>query len=109
MEKKLRAQFFRHLPGLESMVDYAEMSTPLSTDHYVRPVAGSIYGLEPTPKRFKTAWLRPRAPIRDLFFAGAEVATVGVMGAMMGGVVAVGSAEPAGTLNLLRRVAKRPS
>jgi all-trans-retinol 13,14-reductase len=105
--KKLERQLLRHMPGLSPMLDYAELSTPLSTDHFVRPMRGSIYGLEPTPARFKTSWLRPRAPIRDLFFAGSEVTTVGVMGAMMGGVIAVASAEPAGAFRLLRPVVKR--
>ena len=94
MQEQLLDQFFKKMPGLKPMLDYAELSTPLSTDHFVRPVAGSIYGLEPTPERFQNRWLRPRAPIKGLFFAGSEVATVGVIGAMMGGVLAAASAEP---------------
>ena len=82
------------------MVDYVELSTPLSTDHFVRPVGGSIYGLEPTPERFQNRWLRPRSPVSGLFFAGSEVATVGVIGAMMGGVLAAASAEPLRTRRL---------
>ena len=42
-----------------------------------------IYGLEPTPTRFRNAWLRPRAPLSGLFFAGSEVATVGVIGLLI--------------------------
>jgi all-trans-retinol 13,14-reductase len=107
VQQKLLAQFFRHMPELEPMLDYAELSTPVSTRHFVRPVMGSIYGLEPTPRRFRTAWLRPRAPIENLFFSGSEVTTVGVMGAMMGGVLAAASAEPAGTFTLLKDVARK--
>jgi all-trans-retinol 13,14-reductase len=105
--QKLLHQFFRHMPELEPMLDYAELSTPISTRHFVRPVMGSIYGLEPTPRRFRTAWLRPRAPIEDLFFSGSEVTTVGVMGAMMGGVLAAASAEPVGTFNVMKEVAPK--
>jgi all-trans-retinol 13,14-reductase len=76
------------------MVRYVELSTPVSTNHFVRPVNGSIYGIEPTPGRFTNRWLRPRAPVKNLFFSGSEVATVGVIGAMMGGVLAAVSAEP---------------
>jgi len=57
------------------MVKHAELSTPVSTDHFVRPVHGSIYGLEPIPVRFTNRWLRPRSPIPGLFFSGSEVAT----------------------------------
>ena len=98
------AQFLRHMPALEPMIDYVEMSTPLSTDNFCRPVRGSIYGLEPTPERFRCTWLRPRAPIAGLFFAGSEVATVGVIGAMMGGVLAAAAAEPLASIELIRDV-----
>lgn len=94
LEERMLAQFLDHMPALRPMVRYVELSTPASTDHFVRPVHGSIYGIEPTPDRFQNRWLRPRAPVKDLFFSGSEVATVGVIGAMMGGVLAAVSAEP---------------
>jgi all-trans-retinol 13,14-reductase len=94
LHERLLAQFKRHMPEIAPMIDYVEMSTPLSTDNFCRPVAGSIYGLEPTPERFRCDWLRPRSPIPNLFFSGSEVATVGVIGAMMGGVLAAIAAEP---------------
>ncbi len=102
LEARLLAHFLRRMPGLEPMLDHVELSTPLSTDHFVRPSAGSIYGLEPTPERFANPWLRPRSPVPGLFFANSEVATVGVIGAMMGGVLAVAAAEPRRAMGLLR-------
>jgi all-trans-retinol 13,14-reductase len=107
MHEAILAQYLEHMPGLADMIVHAELSTPLTTDHFVRPQAGSIYGLEPTPERFRNPWLRPRSPIRNLFFAGAEVSTVGVIGAMMGGVLAAVSAEPIAAVRLLSRL-ERP-
>nr|WP_255216383.1 NAD(P)/FAD-dependent oxidoreductase [Pseudenhygromyxa sp. WMMC2535] len=104
---QLRAQLLERMPGLEPLIVHAELSTPLSTAHFARPYAGSIYGLEPTPERFRNPWLRPRAPIEGLYFAGSEVTTVGVMGAMLGGVLAAVSAEPIAGLRLLRSL-ERP-
>jgi all-trans-retinol 13,14-reductase len=103
LSDRLRAQFLRHMPALEPMIDYVEMSTPLSTDNFCRPMSGSIYGIEPTPDRFRCNWLRPRSPVPGLFFAGSEVATVGVIGAMMGGVLAALAAEPLAMMPYLRR------
>jgi len=100
-------QFLKHMPGLRQYIDVVELSTPVSTEHFTRPMAGSIYGIEPTPERFACKWLRPRSPIPGLFFAGSEVATVGVIGAMMGGVLAAMSAEPLGTIKLMRRLGDR--
>ena len=42
--------------------------------------------------------------VPGLFFAGSEVATVGVIGAMMGGVLAAGAAEPRAMWKLLGEV-----
>lgn len=103
LQAALLAQFERHMPKLAPLIRYAELSTPASTDHFVRPVHGAIYGLEPTPTRFRNAWLRPRAPLPGLYFAGSEVATVGVIGAMMGGVLGAAAAEPLRVIDYVRR------
>ena len=107
MKERLLAQLFEHMPELEKHLVFAELSTPVSTEHFVRPVRGSIYGLEPTPTRFENRWLRPRAPVQNLFFSGSEVATVGVIGAMMGGVLATLSAEPVDAARFLAPLARR--
>lgn len=104
MKEKLLEQLFSHRPGLKPMLEWAELSTPLSTDLFCRPVQGSIYGLAPTPNRYENPWLRPRSPVPGLFFAGSEVATVGVIGAMMGGVLAALAAEPLAGFQLLKQV-----
>lgn len=104
LQKKMLGQYLERLPGLRGMVDYTEVSTPLSTDHFSRPMAGSIYGSEGTKDRFMSRWTRPRSPIPGLYFSGNEVAAMGVMGAMLGGMLAAFAAEPVGTARLLRRV-----
>ncbi len=106
LQASLLEQFLLKMPGLRGMIDHVELSTPLSTDHFVRPTRGSIYGLEPTPARFANPHLRPRSPIHNLFMAGSDVATVGVIGAMMGGVLAASSAEPRRALSLLRGMSR---
>ncbi len=103
IQDSLLEQLLRNMPELREYVDYVEVSTPLSTDHFCRPVAGSIYGIEPTPERFRCPWLKPRSPIKNLFFSGSEVATVGVIGAMMGGVLCAAAASPLKAIGLLRK------
>lgn len=102
IKDQLLGQLLERMPALRPMVDHAEVSTPLSTDHFCRPISGSIYGIEPTPERFRNPWLRPRSPIPGLFFAGSEVATVGVAGAMMGGLLAAAAVEPLAALRWFR-------
>lgn len=102
MHDALLAQYLRHMPGIEPHIRHAELGTPLSTEHFVRPMKGSIYGIEPTPARFRCKALRPKSPIRGLYFAGSEVSGVGVVGAMMGGVLGAGAVEPRKALGWLR-------
>jgi all-trans-retinol 13,14-reductase len=89
------------------MVAYAELSTPLSTEHFTRAAAGAIYGIEPTPERFANRWLRPRTPVPGLFLSGSDVGTAGVIGAMLGGMLAAVAAEPLPALGWLRRTVAR--
>jgi all-trans-retinol 13,14-reductase len=106
LKEKLQAHLLQQLidkmPHLEPLIDHVELSTPLSTEHFVRPVRGSIYGLEPTPERFATDALRPKSPISGLYFSGSEVSAVGVIGAMMGGVLAATAAEPRKAMKIIR-------
>ncbi len=102
VQTKLLEQFLSKMPGLAPFVDHVELSTPATTETFVRPVAGSIYGIEPTPGRFENPWLRPTSPVPGLYFAGSEVTTVGVIGAMMGGVLAAAAVSPVDALRYIR-------
>ena len=107
LTETLLAQYLRHLPQLRPLVAYAELSTPISTEHFTRAPAGAIYGIEPTPERFRTRALRPRTPIRGLFLSGSDVASVGVVGAAAGGALAAVAAEPVAATRVLREAMRR--
>lgn len=104
MQDVLLEQLLGHMPGLRDMVDYVELSTPVSTDTFCRPMRGSIYGIEPTPERFAVDALRPASPVKNLYFSGSEITSVGVIGAMMGGMMAAVAAEPVAAVNFLRKL-----
>ncbi len=94
MSQAMLAVVFEAHPGLKPMLVHYELSTPLSTDKFARPYHGSIYGLLPTPERYSDKWLRPQTPIPGLYQSGSDVATCGVIGAMMGGTLAAVAMEP---------------
>ena len=77
----------RHHPGFGDLVEYAELGTPLTFEHFTAAPSGSIYGYPATPEKYQKAWLGPRTPVRNLYLAGADVALLGIMGALMGGLV----------------------
>jgi all-trans-retinol 13,14-reductase len=94
IEERMLVQMRKHVPELMKLVKHYELGTPLSTTFFTRAPQGAIYGLEPTPQRFGTKSLRTRTPIRGLYLAGADVATLGVTGALIGGILAAGTIEP---------------
>ena len=68
-------------------IDWAEVSTPLSTAHFANYSRGEIYALEHTPDRFELNWLKPRTFLPGLWLTGQDVVTAGIGGALMSGVV----------------------
>ena len=75
---------YTHVPQARGRVEIAELSTPLSTRHFAAHPQGEIYGVAHTPARFRHPLLRPQTPVRGLFLTGADVATCGVGGALVG-------------------------
>jgi all-trans-retinol 13,14-reductase len=77
----------RHHPGFGDLVEYSELGTPLTFEHFTAAPSGTIYGYPGTPEKYSKAWLGPRTPIRNLYLTGTDAALLGIMGALMGGVV----------------------
>jgi len=86
----------RH-PGFKALVDYRELSTPLSYESFLGWRRGEFYGLAGVGGRYALPWLRVRTPVRGCYLAGCDVMSLGIMGALMGGVAAAAiSMGPAG-------------
>jgi all-trans-retinol 13,14-reductase len=84
---RLQAALERHVPQVRGKIDYAELSTPLSTRHFMNYQHGEAYGLRATPARFRLRCLAPQTPIRNMYLTGQDVVSLGVTGALMGGVI----------------------
>ncbi|MFT5054280.1 MAG: all-trans-retinol 13,14-reductase [Granulosicoccus sp.] len=85
--QRLLGELYKQFPQLEGKIDYYELSTPLSTAHFVNYENGEIYGLDHTPERYRMKELRPRTPIKNLYLTGQDIVTCGIGGALMGGVL----------------------
>lgn len=84
MQRELEAK----VPAVAGNIEVAELSTPLTTRHFMNYARGEIYGLASTPERFRLRCLTPRTPIPNLYLSGQDIATLGITGAMFGGVLA---------------------
>ncbi|MCC6509851.1 MAG: NAD(P)/FAD-dependent oxidoreductase [Pirellulaceae bacterium] len=94
----------QHLPGFRDLIEYHEVSTPLSVESMTGHPLGAIYGHPATPQRLSQGLFHAQSSIKNLLLTGADVGSVGIVGAMMGGVMtAAWTMGPAGFLKLLRR------
>lgn len=101
--EKLVNTLYEHVPKTRGKLDCCEVSTPLTTRHFANYAQGEIYGLSAIPARYELRGLAPRTPIRNLFLTGQDVCSLGVAGALMGGVL---TASAILGKNLMPRVLK---
>jgi all-trans-retinol 13,14-reductase len=90
----LLAQFRRHFPRLAPLIDFHEISTPLSQASFVMADRGAMYGLEMTAERMSHSALKVRTPVAGLVITGQDAAGPGIQGGFMGGFMAAAAIEP---------------
>ncbi len=81
------------LSGFRDLIDYQELSTPITTKSFTTHRNGNIYGLPVVPEKFRSLWLGPHTPIRNLHLTGSDAALFGITGAMISGVLASAVAQ----------------
>ena len=86
------AMIERHFPGFKDIIDYQELSTPLSIEHFTLREHGEMYGIKEIPERNRVPWASGKTPIKNLYISGSDVLSCGVVGAFMGGVFTAGLA-----------------
>lgn len=87
LSQRLLQVLFKKLPHLANKVDHYELSSPLTTQHFINYEKGEIYGLDHSPERFRQRFLKPRTPIKNFYLTGQDIATAGVGGALFSGVL----------------------
>ena len=76
-----------HRPGFRRLVEYAELGTPLTFEHFTAAPSGAIYGYPGTPDKYRKSWLGVGTPIRNLYLTGSDAAFLGIVGALFSGVL----------------------
>jgi len=93
----------QHHPRFRDLVEYCELGTPLTFEYFTAAPSGSIYGYPGTPGKYRKRWLAPGTPIRNLYLTGSDVALLGIMGALMGGVLTASRLiGPSGFFQIMR-------
>jgi len=101
ISQRLLQVLYNKLPHLKGKVAYYELSTPLSTKHFVNYKEGEIYGLDHNPSRFRQSFLKPKTAIKNFYLTGQDIVTAGVGGALFSGLL---TAVSISRKNLLKKV-----
>ncbi len=79
-----------YYPGFSELVAYQELATPLTVEHFDGSDRGVIYGIPAIPARIDRPWIQVKTPVKNLYLTGSDAASLGIVGAMMGGVATAG-------------------
>jgi phytoene dehydrogenase-like protein len=103
----LLARVEQYLPGFQALIEYSELSTPLSNEHFTAHPRGEIYGIPATPERFRKSYLQVRTKVKNLLMTGADALSPGVVGAASAGLLCAVAATGPSTFAKLSAAAKR--
>jgi phytoene dehydrogenase-like protein len=112
MKERLTEHFLdlldRRFPGFRNLVGYKELATPLTVEYFQESPRGSFYGIPGTPDRAGRPWARVTTPVKGLYLTGADVYSLGIMGAAMGGVKTAGMMSgPFGFFKLMGKIFRK--
>ena len=85
LSKRLLEVLYKLEPQLEGKVDCYELSSPITTKHFMNYDRGELYGIDHDPERYEKRFLQPRTPIKNLYLTGQDIVTAGVAGALFAG------------------------
>ena len=101
---RLLEVLYLHVPSAKGKIVHKELSSPLTTKHFVNYDEGEIYGLDHSPKRFRQRFLKPRTPIKNLFLTGQDIVSAGVAAALFSGVI---TASAITRKNIIKKIMKK--
>ncbi|KAM3089630.1 phytoene desaturase family protein [Phormidesmis sp. 146-35] len=77
-----------HYPGFKDLIEFTDLSTPLTIAYFDASDRGAIYGIPFVPERLQQPWVGVKTPIQNLYLTGADAMGPGILGAAFGGVMA---------------------
>lgn len=85
--QRLLDHLYKQMPQVKGHIDHYELSSPLTTKHFINYQHGEIYGVDHTPKRFRQKFLKPKTAIKGLYLTGQDIVTAGVSAALFSGLL----------------------
>jgi phytoene dehydrogenase-like protein len=93
----------RRYPGFGDLVDYWEVSTPVTVTSFAAYPSGGYGEVATTPERLRRRLAPTRTEVPGLLLTGSDTCTLGIMGAFMGGMFAAATVMgPKGMPRIMR-------
>lgn len=89
MSRRITAYLEAAVPEFRGRISHVECATPLTLKKYTHSPVGSIYGVKHKVEQYNPM---PLTKIKNLFLAGQAITAPGIMGAVVSGFLACGSA-----------------
>jgi len=83
--QRLLAELYKLEPQVKGKIDFYELSSPVTTQHFMNYDQGELYGIDHDPERYEHKFLQPRTPIKNFYLTGQDIVTCGVAGALFAG------------------------
>ncbi|MCS6984773.1 MAG: NAD(P)/FAD-dependent oxidoreductase [Leptospiraceae bacterium] len=105
LKEKIAQRLLHYLdkiyPGFGQLVDFYELSTPITVEYFSKQHRGAIYGAACVPERLHNPLFAARTPIPNLFLTGADVLSPGVAGALLSSLFTYAAMEGVPALLML--------
>jgi len=85
LAQRLLEELYKKEPQVKGKVDHYELSSPITTQHFMNYDKGELYGIDHNPERYEQRFLQPKTPIKNLYLTGQDIVTCGVAGALFAG------------------------
>ncbi len=80
--QRLLKVVYKQLPQVKGKINCYELSSPLTTQHFMNYDKGEIYGLDHSPSRYRQSFLKPKTQIKNFYLTGQDIVTAGIGGAL---------------------------
>ncbi len=83
--QRLLEVLYKKVPQAKGKIDHYELSSPITTKHFMNYDRGELYGIDHNPERYEKRFLQPKTPIKNFFLTGQDIVSAGVAGALFAG------------------------
>ncbi|XP_017561101.1 all-trans-retinol 13,14-reductase-like [Pygocentrus nattereri] len=81
---------YQVFPKIKDRIEYLDVGTPITNQHYIAAPKGEIYGADHGTARFSAEFcisMKPQTPIKNLYLTGQDLFSCGYAGALAGAMV----------------------